>query len=313
MIEIFTQPSDASQAPARTAGNQVLLSRPMDVFLGRNGAGIAYYEKSGADLRITLLDQQEVLVRNFFAIGANGEYSRLLKTQGGEVEVSGLIAPEPFVARDAAPIVAQADAPAAAAPAAPVAATTAPAEVAPAPAPAPAPVITAAAGGVDADGDGGTFDIGWDTGAFFAVNGLILLRALDSGGSNSGDGGAPAADAPVADAPAAGAQVAAAAPAADPVAVAAAAAPVSLMAARFASVPKDGDAMNADDAALLAGMADQPAAQADAADEAVLASLGLGGTAADAGVVVLGAADAVADVAASTVPLDDPSNSFFVI
>ena len=289
----------------------------MDVFLGRNGAGIAYYEKSGADLRITLLDQQEVLVRNFFAIGANGEYSRLLKTQNGEVEVSGLIAPEPFVARDAAPIVAQADAPAVAAP---VAATSAPAEVAPAPAPAPAPVITAAAGGVDADGagEGGTFSLGWDTGAFFAVNGLILLRALDSGSSNSDGGGAPAADAPAADAPAADAQTAAAAaPAADPAPVATAAAPVSLMSARFASVALDADDMNADDAALLAGMADEPAAQADDADVAALASLGLGGAAADAGADVLGAtdvaADAVVDVPVSTVPLDDLSNPSFVI
>lgn len=95
MVEIFTVAGGAS---ARSVTNDVRLTAPSDVYFGSGVAGIAYYEKSGADLRVILLDGQEVLVRDFFVIGPAGEYSRLLDGgAAGEVEITGLLAPEPFV------------------------------------------------------------------------------------------------------------------------------------------------------------------------------------------------------------------------
>lgn len=73
------------------------------MFLGSGSPGIAFYEKAGADLRVTLLDGKVVSLQNFFAMGPNGEYSRLLNGEAGTPEVTGLIAPEPFVPRDDTP------------------------------------------------------------------------------------------------------------------------------------------------------------------------------------------------------------------
>lgn len=98
MVEIFTVAGGPGGASARSVTNDVRLAAPSDVYFGSGVAGIAYYEKSGADLRVILLDGQEVLVRDFFVIGPAGEYSRLLDGgAGGEVEITGLLAPEPFV------------------------------------------------------------------------------------------------------------------------------------------------------------------------------------------------------------------------
>lgn len=98
MVEIFTVRIGQDEAATRAVGNEIALSGPSNVYFGTGAAGIAYYEKSGADLRVTLLDGQEILVRDFFVIGEMGEYSRLLDGgAAGEIEVTGLIAPEPFV------------------------------------------------------------------------------------------------------------------------------------------------------------------------------------------------------------------------
>lgn len=98
MVEIFTVAGGPGGASARSVTNDVRLTAPSDVYFGSGVAGIAYYEKSGADLRVILLDGQEVLVRDFFVIGPAGEYSRLLDGgAAGEVEITGLLAPEPFV------------------------------------------------------------------------------------------------------------------------------------------------------------------------------------------------------------------------
>lgn len=97
MVEIFTLAHGANQTPVRAVSNEVRLSGTSDVYFGQTVAGIAYFEKSGADLKVTLLDGQEVMVRDFFVVGAAGDYSRLLLGAGGAVEVTGLIAPEPFM------------------------------------------------------------------------------------------------------------------------------------------------------------------------------------------------------------------------
>ncbi|MCL4067140.1 hypothetical protein M3484_11215 [Pseudomonas sp. GX19020] len=101
MVEIFTAASGQSGAATRSVSNDVRLSVPSEVYFGSGVAGVAFYEKSGADLKVTLLDGQEVMVRDFFVIGPAGEYSRLRDGgSAGAVEVTGLIAPEPFVPAD---------------------------------------------------------------------------------------------------------------------------------------------------------------------------------------------------------------------
>lgn len=106
MIEIFTLTQGTGQSPARTVASDVYLSEPSDVYFGTTAPGIAYYEKSGSNLVVTLLDGQEVVIHDFFVMGEDGSYSRLLDGAGGAVEVTGLIAPEPFVPQDDAPMVA---------------------------------------------------------------------------------------------------------------------------------------------------------------------------------------------------------------
>ncbi|MDD8023841.1 MAG: hypothetical protein PHX82_12105 [Paracoccaceae bacterium] len=93
-VEIFTQ-STADGTPQRTYGNEVTLGSSSNIYFGKGAPGIAYYEKAGTDLRITLLDGQDVLVRNFFVVGPEGDFSSLLLAQGGETEVTGMLAPEP--------------------------------------------------------------------------------------------------------------------------------------------------------------------------------------------------------------------------
>ncbi|WP_126978671.1 hypothetical protein [Frigidibacter oleivorans] len=109
-VEIFTV--NRSGESLRQFGAETSVTTPSDVYFGAAAPGIAYYEKVGANLRVTLLDGQEVLIRDFFVIGEDGGFSRLLLANGGAVEVTGLVAPEPF--RPASATVAPAEADAAA-------------------------------------------------------------------------------------------------------------------------------------------------------------------------------------------------------
>ncbi|QPZ93358.1 BapA/Bap/LapF family prefix-like domain-containing protein [Thioclava electrotropha] len=95
-VEIFTM-SNESETPQRTYGNEVSLRTPSHIYFGKSAPGIAYYEKASSDLQITLLDGQEVTVRNFFVLGPEGGYSRLDITPNGPTEVSGMLAPEPQI------------------------------------------------------------------------------------------------------------------------------------------------------------------------------------------------------------------------
>ncbi len=95
-VEIFSVTS-ADGSVARSTGNSIQLDGTSDVYFGGGAAGIAFYEKAGRDLTVTLLDGQEVLVRNFFVVDENGGVSRLLLGPDGEVEITGMLAPEPFM------------------------------------------------------------------------------------------------------------------------------------------------------------------------------------------------------------------------
>jgi hypothetical protein len=70
------------------------LDRPADVLLAPGVAGGAGYDKDGADLVMRLAGGETARIENFFVIGPNGDFSRLLSA-GGDVVATGLMAPEP--------------------------------------------------------------------------------------------------------------------------------------------------------------------------------------------------------------------------
>lgn len=188
MIEIFARSGASSEPATRNTGNSVMLKQPSDVYFGTAAPGIAYYEKAGSDLRVTLLDNQVVVIGNFFSIGENGEFSRLLQSAGGATEVTGLIAPEPFVPREDVPAVATLAVDSPEAPAGEPAAA-APAQVTEAPlaeAPAEAPAVAGA------EGDAMTFGgIGLDLIAFGGANALMLWAGLQNNDDEPAEEPAP--------------------------------------------------------------------------------------------------------------------------
>jgi hypothetical protein len=95
-VEIFTV-SNTDGETHRSYGNDVTLAKSSAVFFGKSAPGIAYYEKAGSDLQVTLLDGQEVTLRNFFVIDAQGDFNRLELGQNGPTEVTGMLAPEPEI------------------------------------------------------------------------------------------------------------------------------------------------------------------------------------------------------------------------
>lgn len=96
MIEIFRTAQGQDGAAERVAGTEMSLDAPADIFFGETTPGIAFYEKIGSDLYVTLLDGTEVQLKNFFVIGADGSYSRLLVGANRAEEITGLVAPEPI-------------------------------------------------------------------------------------------------------------------------------------------------------------------------------------------------------------------------
>lgn len=167
MVEIFTVGSGQNSAATRSVSNEIKLSTASDVYFGSAVAGIAFYEKSGADLRVTLLDGQEITLQDFFVIGPQGQYSRLLDGgANGSVEVTGLIAPEPFVPPeliDEAPVV------------------TTGVDTASAESPEEMPIGTETADSVGTDspaGDQDTGAVGIDVGGVGAFSGMPFDRLL---------------------------------------------------------------------------------------------------------------------------------------
>lgn len=96
MIEIFRTAQGQDGAAERVSGTEMSLDAPADIFFGETTPGIAFYEKIGSDLYVTLLDGTEVQLKNFFVIGADGSYSRLLVGANRAEEITGLVAPEPI-------------------------------------------------------------------------------------------------------------------------------------------------------------------------------------------------------------------------
>ncbi|MBM1813676.1 BapA/Bap/LapF family prefix-like domain-containing protein [Pseudosulfitobacter pseudonitzschiae] len=95
-VGVTTQAKDAAQALAAPVMSRRILSEPTDVSVS---ASILGTEKSGQDLVVRLSNGETLNIENFFVIGPNGDFSRLLSADGSPV-VTGLMAPEPDLAQD---------------------------------------------------------------------------------------------------------------------------------------------------------------------------------------------------------------------
>ena len=210
MLEIFTTSPGSDGSVQRTESAEISLSGPQDVYFGPQTAGIAFYQKAGVDLLVTLLDGSTVRIGNFFVTSPEGTFSRLLLGPGGAVEVTALIAPEPLQpdlsVAEAAPQPEATPQPALQPRPSPVVDTpaaaefTAATEAAPAveatQAPAPlgeAQVLTPAGGGA---GGGGFFDFAADQVIQVGLLSVPLLTVAitdSDGGSEAPPAGSPAA------------------------------------------------------------------------------------------------------------------------
>lgn len=95
-VGVTTQAKDAAQALAAPVMSRRILSEPTDVSVSVSILGT---EKSGQDLVVRLSNGETLNIENFFVIGPDGDFSRLLSSDGSPV-VTGLMAPEPDLAQD---------------------------------------------------------------------------------------------------------------------------------------------------------------------------------------------------------------------
>lgn len=91
--EITTQTAGSGSLATLLVGSHLPLASPTDVTLTSRNAKISGYEKSGADLNIRFADGHALEVQNFFVIGEQGDFSRLISSTGAPL-VTGLMGPE---------------------------------------------------------------------------------------------------------------------------------------------------------------------------------------------------------------------------
>jgi len=84
----------SSEAGDLQTASNVSLNKPMDVALVDGAASIVASDKMGSDLVVTFSDGTTLRVQDFFVIGENGDFSRLL-LPSGDPFVTGLMGPEP--------------------------------------------------------------------------------------------------------------------------------------------------------------------------------------------------------------------------
>lgn len=71
------------------------LGAPADIALAQGTPAIVGSEKLGPDLALSFADGKTLVVRDFFVVGEEGDFSRLLLPDG-EAFVTGLMGPEPI-------------------------------------------------------------------------------------------------------------------------------------------------------------------------------------------------------------------------
>lgn len=93
-IEVVVRGYDGKGASQRHVSSRLSLEIPQQVFMSASASDVAGYEKIGSDLSIQFTTGDHLYLDDFFVLGENGDYSRLM-TQDGSILVTGLIAPEP--------------------------------------------------------------------------------------------------------------------------------------------------------------------------------------------------------------------------
>ena len=81
------------------AVSNMSLGAPADIVLAKGTPAIVASDKLGSDLALRFADGKTLLVRDFFVIGEEGDFSRLL-LPNGEAFVTGLMGPEPSYRAD---------------------------------------------------------------------------------------------------------------------------------------------------------------------------------------------------------------------
>lgn len=81
-------------------GSRLALEAPSDVRLALDATAITGYEKVGADLVLRLADGSTYRIDDFFKIGSDGDYSRLL-TAADQLVAAGVMVPEPDYSEEA--------------------------------------------------------------------------------------------------------------------------------------------------------------------------------------------------------------------
>ena len=95
-VGVTTQTKGTEQASAASVSSRRVLAEPTDVSVG---APVLGTEKAGQDLVVRLANGETQTIENFFVIGPDGDFSRLLSASGTPV-VTGLMAPEPDIPQD---------------------------------------------------------------------------------------------------------------------------------------------------------------------------------------------------------------------
>ena len=91
--EITTQTAGSGSLATLLVGSHLPLAAPTDITLTARNAQISGYQKSGADLSVRFADGNALQLQNFFVIGEQGDFSRLISASGAPL-VTGLMGPE---------------------------------------------------------------------------------------------------------------------------------------------------------------------------------------------------------------------------
>lgn len=185
--EITTQTAGSGSLATLLVGSHLPLAAPTDITLTARNAQISGYQKSGADLSVRFADGNALQLQNFFVIGEQGDFSRLISASGAPL-VTGLMGPEAESEPDE-PQIAEAAIPSDAIEVFPNAALMSDAqsgaEVTGAATPAPsgdaAPAGNMSVGSVSADGDSGG---SWSQPTLLAGLGIASGLSLSSGGTD---------------------------------------------------------------------------------------------------------------------------------
>ncbi|WP_434286838.1 BapA/Bap/LapF family prefix-like domain-containing protein [Celeribacter sp. SCSIO 80788] len=93
-VEVVLRSYGDGGVAQRQVASRLYLEEPQQIFLLESAQDISGYEKNGADLTVHFTSGDSLAIDDFFVMGEDGDYSRLV-TETGDVLVTGLMAPEP--------------------------------------------------------------------------------------------------------------------------------------------------------------------------------------------------------------------------